>query len=156
MHTNFTLWLWSKSNGMGSSRHILLRSTSQARKLFSAQCVLQRVLLGIAPLAETPNCSGKPNQEEVGNVLSKVLVHSCNLFLFPLFNDKDNIFLSVTGGSRSESWSLDYRTLTSFISYWVGNSDKLTTGLVCLYASLCESILSKEHSKQIDVISPPT
>ena len=48
----------------GSSGHIPLRSTAQARKLFSAQCVLEKVLLGTTPLATVPDCSsdvGGPN-----------------------------------------------------------------------------------------------
>ena len=59
---------WSKSNGTGSSGHNLIRSTAQAWKLFSAQHVLQRVLLGITPFAALPNCSSNVrelNREEV-------------------------------------------------------------------------------------------
>ena len=111
LHTNFASWLWSKSNGTGSSGHNLLCLTAQAWKLFSAQYVLQKVLLGITPFAASPNCSSdvrEPNQEEVGSVLSAatVLVLSYNacsrslVFLFPLFNDKDNFFLLVSGGSH--------------------------------------------------------
>ena len=49
---------------------------------------LMRILLGTTPLAATPNCSsdvGEPNQEEVGSVLSIILVLSCNTHAFFLF-----------------------------------------------------------------------